>query len=277
MRSALLVVAVVACRGSESKPPPKPVVHDAGAASTRVVPCVPKDEKVTLAVHEDQPVACWNKRCALDGIMLEPVPRRPAPWVTGGDIRLDHGVLSVCNDGCRVLPAQIALEIAKADATAIAATHNLELVVVDKKLWRVGSESEVAVEVQGVGKLRTLTVVGDRVVGTYDKHVVIFFDYATVNAFVRDLEPGPVIQLDAEHFAVIDRSNARIAVSEIDSGSLIGQIDALSQFTALDALRVREGTAALLLQDPAGYWIVSVTADAKTVTLSAFRHVPYCR
>ena len=275
-----LLVLLVACRGSSSAPA---AGSSAGAprdaAQTRAIACAPATAKVKLGVHDDQPLACWDDTCVRDG-ERHPKAERPSAWIHPAEVRMDHGVLSVCNDGCTALQSRVAEKIAGTDPAKVAATTDLELVVIDTTVWRDDHPMALIPPVELYGLQSTalptrIVVAGTLLVATFDMHGQIY-DRIGARLFVdlHTWDPGEVVQLDEHTFVITDRSAPRFGVFDTTTGRKLWGYDQLAGFAIADAVRLRDGAGAVLFDDAAGWWIATFTGEREIVALD---HVPLCR
>lgn len=277
-----LLVLLVACRGSSAPASGSGSGSSAprDAAQTRVVACAPPKALATLAVHEDHPLACWDETCVRDGTH-RPKALRPTAWIRPAEVRMDGGVLSACNDGCRPLQARLAEKIAKTDAAKISTTSDLDLVVVDTEVWRTQMDQPMelitpAEVFAGAQVTQSRAVVAGRfVLATLEKHGQLYDAIgARIGADLLPWDPGEVAQLDEHTFVITDQSEPRFGAFDVTTGRKLWEYDLLAGFTIADAVRLRDGAGAILLHDDAGWWIATFTIERKILALE---HVPLCR
>ena len=283
---ALLLVILVGCRGSSGAPSAgsgSSVERARDAQATRAVACAPAKAKVSLAAHEELPVACWDTTCVRDGERLAAKPTRPPAWLKTAEVRMENGVLSVCNDGCQPINTRTATLIAATDPAKVSATQDLTLVVIDTHVWRVRFDTplELAPPSELFGRDSTekpsrVVVAGDRLIATFDKHGQLFDQGGTATGdALHDWDPGDVIQLDAHTFIVTDRSAPRIGAFDIATGNALWEHDALAGFSIEDTIRIHDGIAAILLHDDTGWWIATIAASERKII--ALEQLPACR
>jgi hypothetical protein len=275
------LVLLVACRGStpaSGSGSGSSAPRD--AAQTRVIACAPPAASVTLAVHEEHPLACWNETCVRDGERRAKASR-PTAWVRPAEVRMDGGVLSACNDGCRPLREKLAEKIAKTDPAKISATSDLDLVVVDTEVWRTQMDQPMELispaDVFGTTTVKQsrAIVAGRFVLATLDKHGQLYDAIgARIGTDLHAWDPGEAVQLDEQTFLITDQSEPRFGVFDVTSGRKLWEHDLLVGFTITDAVRLRDGAGAILLRDDAGWWIATITNERKILALD---HVPLCR
>ena len=263
-----LLVLLVACRGDAP-----PSASGSGSSAPRdAMTCAPA--KVTLAVHEDHPVACWDGTCVRRGGERIAKAARPSAWIRPAEIRMDQGVLSVCNDSCRPLQARVAETIAGTDPAQISATTDLEIAVAGTTVWRTRLDHPMSLVPpqalygkQSAALPTRIVVAGNLLVVTFDGHGQIY-DRAggQVGTDLHAWEPGEVVQLDEHAFLITDRIKPRFGTFDVVTGRMLSSHDLFAGFTIEDAVRLPGGAGALLLSDDAAFTIATIV-DGQIVTL----------
>jgi hypothetical protein len=276
-----LLVLLVACRGSSGTPASGSGSSTPGDEGTRAIACAPAAAKVTLGVHDDHPLACWDETCVRDG-ERRPKAARPDAWLRPAEVRMERGVLSACNDGCRALHARLAERIAKSDPEDVSVTSDLDIVLVDKEVWRPTLDQPMVL-VMPMELFGSASVVQSRVVvagrfflATLDGHGQLYDATGARigGSALHGWDPGEVAQLDEQTFVVTDRSAPRFAVFDLSSGHKLWSHDQLAGFAIDDVVRLRDGAGAILMHDEAGWWIATFTPEEPK--LLALDHVPLC-
>jgi hypothetical protein len=287
----LALMLLVACRGSNSAPATGSGSGSSPsreAAQTRAVACAPPVAEVTLAVHEDHPLACWDETCVRDGAHQAKAPR-PSAWIRPAEVRMERGVLSACDDGlaagrrgCRPLQTRLAEKIARTNASKVSVTTDLQIVIVDHEVWRADRGQPMllvgpteAFRIERVPQSRAV-VAGRFFLATIEKHGQLYDSIgARIGTELLAWDPGEVVQLDDSTFLITDQSAPRFGVFDVWSGRMHWDYDQLAGFSITDAVRLRDGAGAVLLHDDAGWWIATFSPEARKII--AIEHVPLCR
>lgn len=292
MRRALVLVALVACRGGESREhdgaPPHDAAVDAAAVRTKAIPCVPKDARPTLEVHDEAAATCWGDRCielALAADTATPSPRAGPPAAWYGP---DAGPT-----------AKLGPRLAATRARTL--TSDGKLAVVGTEVWSVAADAPVALRPPlnvfgGPAKIVRVRPVGPWLVATWVSEACLdpanwadpacglygqLVDRTGRNHGV-DLtyyDPGPIGQFDDTLFFVTSQTVPGLALFDIATGNRRWQLGDLGiAFKILDAARVKPGLVAMLLRDGfVGYRLLTVSAsDRHPPDLVTIRYLPFC-
>ncbi|MCE9575103.1 MAG: hypothetical protein K8W52_18270 [Deltaproteobacteria bacterium] len=281
-----------------AQPAAKPV--NVGKVPMLSVPCVPSGD-IELLVSGDGPALCWAGGCMspdLSSLAATMVPK-PAPtpaWIGAqAELRTQGAGLAACKDTtCKPLGPKLTKAIAEARAgavdgpVAIGVSGDLKAVAIGMGAWSVAKDKPIAFKAPKSYKgsidkpfLGGVSVAGNLLVTQWSNcagpcTVAQVTDSSGKNLGAELSGGGPIVQVDADHFAVVSEYGDIHVLSF--KGKHIGDHETGGDPSgALAVARLAEGELALMHDDPGvGMRIERYYAGGTTPRLSSARTLPFC-
>jgi hypothetical protein len=298
MRVAATLGVVIGSLGFVASARAQPVAKAAGKVPMLAVPCVPSGDLALLA-SDGQPVVCWASGCMAPDLtsLAATMVAQPAPtpaWLgTPAEVRTAGGGLAACKDTtCKPLGAKLTAAVAAARAadspSPISVTTDLKAVAIGGAAWSVAKDKPLAFKAPRSYRgqvdrptLASVVAAGNLMVTTWYScagpcGVAQVTDSGGKNLGAEVSGGGPIVQLDADQFAVTseygDLHVFTVKGKHVDD--LTGGGDPSS---ALVLVRLGEGELAILRGDPSGGTrIEQVSTSSPGPRISAARTLPFC-